>query len=94
MVTSCRSLCSLDTKSKQLSCCRAFNELQSKGCHVSHLVRLLLIRSNNLHDLPSMQIKMKFPLTSECRSQKEAKVFMFVFSFGYSFGFPLLPVLI
>lgn len=47
-----------------------------------------------LMDLPSMQIKMEFPLTSECRSQKEVKVFMFVFSLGYYFGFPLLPVLI
>lgn len=45
-------------------------------------------------DLPSTQIKMKFPLTGEHRSQKEVKVFMFIFPFGCYFGSPLLLVLI
>lgn len=45
-------------------------------------------------DLPSTQIKMKFPFTAECRSKRKARFFTFVFPFGCYFVFPLLPVLI
>lgn len=44
-------------------------------------------------DLPCTQIKMKFALTAERRSERKAEVFVFVFPFGCYFSFPLLPVL-
>lgn len=93
VVTLCRSLCSPAQRASSRLTAALLMSCRAREA-VSHTSWSFWYATITFMDLPSTHIKMKFPLTSEHRSQKEVKVFMFIFPFGCYFGSPLLPVLI